>query len=47
MKKTYIHPTIEVIHYDLYQPMLTTSITMSETGTGTQFSREEIFDFEE
>ena len=47
MKKTYIHPTTEVIHYNLCQPMLTTSVTLSETGTDIQFSREETLDLDD
>jgi hypothetical protein len=47
MKKTYIQPTTEVIRYHLCQPMLTTSMPLSDTPTGTQFAPEGLFDFDD
>lgn len=47
MKKTYIQPTTEVISYHLCQPMLTTSLPLSDTTTGTQFAPEGVFDFDD
>jgi len=44
MKKKYIQPIVEVIEYNLCQPMLTTSVPLSDTGTGTQFAPEGEFD---
>ena len=46
MKKTYIQPATEVIRYHLCQPMLTTSLPLSNTDTETQFAPEGMFDFE-
>lgn len=46
-KKTYIQPTTEVIRYHLCQPMLTTSMPLSDTPTGTQFAREDFFDVDD
>lgn len=40
MKKTYIQPTLLVVKYDLCQPMLTTSIPLSDIDTGTQLAPE-------
>jgi len=39
-----MQPTIEVIEYNLYQPMLTGSLPLSNTGTDTQFAPEGEFD---
>ena len=44
MKKKYIQPTLDVIEYNLRQPMLTTSVPLSNTGTDTQFAPEGEFD---
>jgi hypothetical protein len=44
MKKKYIQPIVEVIEYNLCQPMLTTSVPLSNTETDTQFAPEGEFD---
>ena len=44
MKKKYIQPTVDVIEYNLRQPMLTGSLPLSNTGTDTQFAPEGEFD---
>ena len=38
MKKKYIQPTVEVIEYNLRQPMLIGSLPLSDTGTDIQFA---------
>ena len=38
MKKKYIQPTVDVIEYNLRQPMLTGSLPLSDTGTDIQFA---------
>ena len=40
MKKKYIYPTIEMIKINLSQPILSGSIPLSDTETGTQFAPE-------
>jgi len=44
MKKKYIQPIVEVIEYNLCQPMLAGSLPMSEDPTSTQFAPEGEFD---
>lgn len=47
MKKEYIHPTMVVIEYNACQPILTGSFTLNEINTGTQYTREGIFDIDQ
>lgn len=47
MKKTYINPITEEIQYDPSLPMLNGSLPMSDTETDTQFSRDDIFEWED
>lgn len=47
MKKTYIQPATEVTRLNACQPMLTTSIPLSDTGTDVQFTREDLSVFED
>jgi hypothetical protein len=47
MKKKYIQPIVEVIEYNFHQPMLTTSVPLSETDTDIQFAPEREFDFDD
>lgn len=47
MKKKYIRPTVEVIEYNLRQPMLTASIPLSDTDTNIQFAPEGEFEIYE
>ena len=37
---------VEVIDYHIHQPMLTTSVPLSDTGTNTQFAPEYEFDLD-
>ena len=47
MKKTYNHPTLAVIRCNHCQPVLTASIPLSDTTTGTQFAPEDFFDVDD
>jgi len=47
MKKTYNHPTLAVIRCNHCQPVLTTSILLSDTETSTQFAPEGFFDVDD
>lgn len=47
MKKTYNHPTLAVIRCNHCQPVLTTSIPLSDTETSTQFAPEGFFDVDD